>query len=196
MIRFAQSKFPRSDWPNLLFEYGDANDLSYEDEFDLIVSFACLHWIQDHKTVLEGFRRSLKSNGRLFIQFGGKGNAGEVLEVVNKKISEAKWNKYFENFTFQYSFFGPEEYKNWLDQVGFRASRVELIPKDMVQSGVKGLESWVGSTWLPYIERVPDEMQGDFIREIVEDFVSAYPLDFEGLVHVKMVRLEVESEKA
>ncbi len=38
-------------------------------------------------------------------------------------------------------------------------------------------------------------MQSDFIREIVEDFVSAHPLDNKGLVHVKMARLEVESEK-
>jgi trans-aconitate 2-methyltransferase len=87
MISFAQSKFPQSNWPNLSFLYGDVSDLRYEDEFDLVVSFACLHWVQDHKPVLEGIKGSLKSNGRLFIQFGGRGNAGGVLEVVDKKIS-------------------------------------------------------------------------------------------------------------
>ncbi len=114
MISFAQSKFPQSNWPNLSFQYGDATDLRYEDEFDLVVSFACLHWVLDHKPVLEGIKRSLKSNGRLFIQFGGKGNVGEVLEVVDKKISEDRWARYFKDFTFPYGFFGTEEYKNGL----------------------------------------------------------------------------------
>jgi trans-aconitate 2-methyltransferase len=168
MISFAQSKFPQSSWPNLSFQYGDASDLRYEDEFDLVVSFACLHWVLDHKPVLEGIKRSLKSNGRLFIQFGGRGNAGDVLEVVNEKISEDRWARYFEDFTFPYGFFGPEEYEEWLSRVGLRAIRVELIPKEMVQHGIEGLASWVESTWLPYIERVPDGLRHDFIREIAE----------------------------
>ena len=54
MISFAQSKFPQLSWPNLSFQYGDATDLQYEGEFDLVVSFASLHWILDHKPVLEG----------------------------------------------------------------------------------------------------------------------------------------------
>ena len=82
MITFARSKFPQSSWPNLSFQYGDASDLKYVDEFDLVVSFACLHWVQDHKLVLEGIKRSLKSDGRLFIQFGGRGNASEILKVI------------------------------------------------------------------------------------------------------------------
>ena len=120
---------------------------------------------------------------------------GEVLGVVNKKISENKWARYFKDFTFRWGFFGPEEYKNWLDQVGLRAVRVELIPKEMVQPGIEGLASWVESTWLAYIERVPDGLRHDFICEIAEGYVSTHPLDSDGQVHVEMVRLEVEAEK-
>ena len=67
MISFAQSKFPKSKWSNLSFEYGDATDLQYKDEFDLVVSFACLHWIWDHKPVLEGIKESLKSKKVSFL---------------------------------------------------------------------------------------------------------------------------------
>jgi trans-aconitate 2-methyltransferase len=66
----------------------------------------------------------------------------------------------------------------------------------MVQLGTGGLASWVQSIWLPYIERVPDGLQHDFIYDIVKGYVSAHPLDSNGQVHVKMVRLEVEAEKA
>ena len=195
MISFAQSKFPQSNWPNLSFQYGDATDLRYEDEFDLVVSFACLHWILDQISVLKGIKRSLKFKGKLLVQFGGRGNVGEVLEAVNKKISEDKWARYFKDFTFPYGFFGVEEYKSWLDEVGLRAVRVELIPKDMVQSGIEGLACWIESTWLPYIVRIPNGLQHNFIHEVAEDYVSTHPLDNYGQVHVRMVRLEVEAEK-
>lgn len=195
MINFARKKFPSSRWPNLSFQYGDATDLKYANEFDLVVSFACLHWILDHGPVLDGIRRSLKPGGRLFLQFGGSGNADDVLKAADKTISEGRWAEYFRDFTFPYGFFGPEKYKAWLDKAGLRAARVELVPKDMVQPGVEGLASWIESTWLPYIERVPAELQRDFIDEIVEAYASAHPLDGDGQVHVKMVRLEVEAEK-
>ena len=65
MVRFAQSRFPFSSWPNLSFRYADARDLHLSGEFDLIVSFAALHWVLDHRPVLEGIKRSLKPGGRL-----------------------------------------------------------------------------------------------------------------------------------
>lgn len=195
MINFARKRFPPSSWPNLSFQYGDASDLRYANEFDLVVSFACLHWILDHGPVLDGIKHSLKPGGRLFLQFGGAGNADDVLMVAGKTISEDRWTKYFKDFTFPYGFFGPEKYKAWLDKAGLRAARVELVPKDMVQPGTGGLASWMESTWLPYIERVPAGLQRDFIDEIVERYVATHPLDGDGQVHVKMVRLEVEAEK-
>jgi trans-aconitate 2-methyltransferase len=196
MVSFAKRQFPPSSNPNLSFQHGDASDLRYADEFDLVVSFASLHWVLDHRPVLLGIKRSLKPGGRLFIQFGGRGNAEGILNVVNKLISGERWRRYFEDFTFKYGFFGPEEYAEWLDQSGLLAVRVELVPKDMVQAGIEGLVSWVASTWLPYIERVPPGLQQDFIREIAEGYVSTHPTDSDGKVHVKMVRLEVEAEKA
>jgi trans-aconitate 2-methyltransferase len=195
MVGFARRKFPQSVYPNLSFQHGDASDLRYADEFDLVVSFACLHWVLDHRPVLLGINRSLKPGGRLFIQFGGRGNAEEVLNVANKLISGERWGRYFKDFTFKYGFFGPEEYAKWLDQSGLLAVRVELIPKDMVQSGIEGLASWVASTWLPYIDRVPPGLQSDFIHEMTDGYVSTHPLDSDGNVHVKMTRLEVEAKK-
>jgi trans-aconitate 2-methyltransferase len=196
MISFAKGRYPQSRYPNLAFEYGDASALEYADEFDLVVSFACLHWVLDHRPVLLGISRSLRPGGRLFIQFGGRGNADGILRVVNGLISGKGMNRYFEGFGFPYGFFGPEDYTQWLEQAGLRAVRVELVQKEMVQAGIEGLSSWVESTWLPYIERVPEALQRDFIRDIAEGYVSTHPVDSGGNVRVKMVRLEVEAEKA
>lgn len=195
MIGFAQNKFPPAIWPNLTFQLGDASDLHFVDEFDLVVSFACLHWVLDHEPVLEGIERSLRQGGRALMQFGGRGNAGGIFEVVDEIISLEKWSGYFEDFEFPYGFFGPDEYLIWVDRAGLKAARVELIGKDMVQVGRAGLASWFRATWLPYIERVPEVLREDFIHEVADGYVLKHPPDGDGSVHVGMVRLEVEAEK-
>ncbi len=196
MLSFARNRFSPESWPNLEFQFGDASDLKYEDEFDLVLSFACLHWVQDHGPVLEGIKRSLKNGGRILMQFGGLGNAAGILEIIDELISRRKWSGYFEGFKFPYGFFGPDEYRDWLDRAGLMVLRVELVPKDMIQAGREGLVSWFRATWLPYIERVPGPLREDFINEVVDRYIRAHPLDDKGNVHVEMVRLEVEAEKS
>jgi len=195
MIRFAQSRFPFSSWPNLSFRYADARDLHLSGEFDLIVSFAALHWVLDQRPVLEGIKRSLKPGGRLFAQFGGSGNAGEFFNIVENLIQDEAWAPYFRDFAFPYGFFSAEEYREWLGQAGLKAERVELIEKDMVQPDRQSLASWMESTWLPYLERLPKELRSRFICQTVEGYISAHPPDGDGRIHVRMIRLEVVAEK-
>ena len=72
---------------------------------------------------------------------------------------------------------------------------MELIPKDMTQEGRKGLEGWLRTTWMPYWQRVPADLQQQFFDEIVEGYMESHPIDSEGLIHVPMVRLQVEAIK-
>jgi trans-aconitate 2-methyltransferase len=194
MVEFARSKYPKSDYKNISFEQKDASLLDFQDEFDIVVSFACLHWVKDHIPVLEGIRRSLKSSGRILLQFGGKRNAGKILDITEDLIRMDEWCAYFQGFNFPYYFYGPEEYRGWLKQVRLKAKRVELVPKDMVHAGKSGLEGIIRNTWLPYTERLPRELRAKFIGEIAGRYIESHPLQ-DGMVHVKMVRLEVEAEK-
>ena len=56
MIRFAAGKY--ADHPNLSFQVGDASELHFNEQFDLVVSFACLHWVEDHLPVLKASERA------------------------------------------------------------------------------------------------------------------------------------------
>ena len=194
MINFAEGKYPAETCSNLAFQWGDANELDFDDEFDLVVSFACLHWVKDHLPILKGIERSLVPSGRVLLQFGGKGNAEEILSITEDLIREDKWSGYFKDFSFPYHFYGPLEYRGWLKLSGLKARRVDLVPKDMVHAGKKGLEGIIRNTWLPYTERLPQKLRQEFVSEIADRYIERYPL-VEGLVHVKMARLEVETEK-
>jgi len=194
MIGFARKKFPPVQCANLRFELGDALSLDFDREFDIVTSFACLHWIEDHLSVLKGVRRSLRPGGRLLIQCGGRGNAGELMALTEELIRKSIWARYFQGFRFPYYFYGTEGYHSWLEQAGLEGVRVALVPKEMVQQGKDGLEGWIRTTWHPVLERVPEDLRQQFIREMAEGYLERHPLE-DGLAKLDMMRLEVEAKR-
>ncbi|WP_370574208.1 methyltransferase domain-containing protein [Methanomethylovorans sp.] len=195
MVMFARDKFPYADHPNLAFKHIDARELDFNREFDIVFSNAALHWIVGHRSVLKGIKKSLKPSGKILLQMGGKGNAASVFEILDKLLKNGKWSRYFEDFSFPYGFYGLEEYRVWLDEAGLEAKRIELIPKDMKLEGKKGLSGFIRSTWLPYTRRIPEDLHSEFIDSVTEKYLETYPVDKDGIVHIGMIRLEVEAEK-
>ncbi len=193
MINFSRKNLPRETYPNLYFEVADAENLSFENEFDVVFSNAALHWVRDHLRILQGIKKSLKPGGRILLQMGGKGNASELFAVLDNVLAKDSWGQYFRDFPFPYGFYSADDYSMWLKQVWLKAERIELIPKDMTQKGKDGLASWIRTTWLPYTQRVPEALRDDFIREIVDRYTEKFSIDSEGLIHVSMMRLEVEA---
>lgn len=193
MITFARNHYPKEKFPNLAFMHTDARKLTFDSEFDIVFSNAVLHWIKAPEAVLKGFWKSLKPGGVLLAQFGGRGNAAEILKIIDSMFKDEKWNSYFRDFVFPYGSYGPEEYGKWLKDSGFSVKRLQMSSKDMALEGKKGLFAWIESTWHPYTQRVPQELKEDFINELVTLFVSNHPLDDKGYVHVQMVRLEIEA---
>jgi trans-aconitate 2-methyltransferase len=195
MIALARKSFPNCHNPNLTFLKMDARNLTFREQFDVAFSNASLHWIIDHQTVLSCVNGSLDKKGRLLFQMAGKGNAQDILSVLEELISEEDCKPYFKNFTFPYGFYGPEEYTLWLHEAGFKPERVELIPKVMKLQGKEGLAGWIRTTWLPFTERVPTSLRDTFIDEIADRYIAAFPLDESDNVQIKMARLEVQATK-
>lgn len=195
MIAFARQTFPAATCSNLRFQQGDARSLPFAAEFDLVLSFACLHWVLDHRPVLAGIQRALRSGGRVLLQCEGKGNAAEVVQTMIRIIRRPQWASYFAGVAFPWGFYSPEEYRPWLASAGLRAVRVELVPKDMIHHGPAELAGWLRTTWMPYVQRVPPELQQTFLDEVVAAYLNTHPADAQGNVHLNMVRLEVEAAK-
>jgi trans-aconitate 2-methyltransferase len=195
MVKLAQKLFSDGEFHNLKFQHGNACNLSFENEFDVVFSNATLHWIPDHRPVLKGIYGSLKRGAKVLLQMGGRGNAGEVMAVCVKMLKREEWRKYFDGFSFSYGFYSPDDYRLWLHEAGLDAKRIELIPKNAEHQDRSGFESWIRTTWLPYTQQVPEEKREMFISQLADGYLRQYPVDENGSVHVRMVRLEVEASK-
>jgi len=196
MISYAHNRFLRKEYSNLFFQIGDARHLNFYNEFDIVVSFACFHWISDQVSLLKTVKRSMKPQGKLFIQIGGMGNESDLINTANKVIKTIKWVKYFNNFSYKWGFFSDNEYIAFLKKAGLKINNVELVPKKMVYKNKEGLKSWIRTTWQPYLERVPDNLQSQFINDVASNYVAKFPNDIDDSIIIKMSRLEVSAEKS
>lgn len=192
MITLAAQSFQR---PNLAFFVMDAAQIALPGRrFDVAFSNAALHWVPDHRAVLQTLAAHLNPGARLLFQMGGRGNAAGILKALRQLIARPRWTPFFESFTFPYSFYDITDYESWLPEAGYRPLRIQLLPKDMTHPNSDGLKGWLRTTWFPYTNRLPEDLKETFLTELVETYLAAHPLDAAGQTHVEMIRLEVEAE--
>jgi trans-aconitate methyltransferase len=219
MISFAQKTFPTRSNPGLKFKACDARHLdTLPAQYDLLFSNAALHWVDDHGAILRGAAAVLKPGGRLVISCGGKGNAHDVFLALRPEMRLKRWREFFRKMPMPYFFYAPGDYEKWLPEFGFRIHALKLAPKDAEYPGAEGFATWLRTTWLPFVQRVPEivgqasslsvsetQLTGkmpvpltqreEFIAAVTQRYLAKHPPDQAGNVHVRMVRLEIEAQK-
>jgi trans-aconitate 2-methyltransferase len=195
MIEFAKKTFTTKEFPNLRFRVMDARKIKFDRQFDLVFSNAALHWVDDHQATLRGASAVLKPGGRLAISCGGKGNADDVFTGLRPEMRLTRWREFFRRMPMPYFFYAPGDYEKWLPKFGFQINRLELTPKDATYAGAAGFATWLRTTWIPYVQRVPENLREEFIAAVAQRYVAKHPPDKSGQIHVRMVRLEIGAVK-
>ena len=195
MIAFAQKTFPLKKNPNLEFCVRDARKIKFARQFDFVFSNAALHWVDDHQAILRGAASVLKPGGRLVISCGGKGNAHEVFLALRPEMRLKHWRDFFRQMPKPYFFYAPADYEKWLPKFGFKINRLELAPKDAIYDDAASFATWLRTTWIPYVQRVPENLREEFIAAVTGRYLAKHPPDKAGQVHVRMVRLEIDAVK-
>ena len=200
MIAFARKSFPRKNHANLEFQICDARELSKKlfsppGGVDLVFSNAALHWVDDHEQFLNAAASVLKTGGRLIISCGGKGNAHDVFLALRPEMRLQRWREFFRRMPAPYFFHAPSDYEKWLPQYGFKSKTLKLAPKDAAYPGPASFATWLRTTWIPYVQRVPEAVREEFIAAVTRRYVAKHPPDAENRVHVRMVRLEIDAIK-
>ena len=158
-------------------------------------SNAALHWVDDHEAILRGAASVLRNGGRLVVSCGGKGNAHDVFLALRPEMRLKCWCEFFRKMPLPYFFYAPADYEKWLPKFGFKINTLKLAPKDAIYDGAEGLATWLRTTWLPFVQRVPENLREEFIAAVTARYLAKHPPDAQGNVHVRMVRLEIEAVK-
>lgn len=158
---------------NLQFMHLNINEMHFNNEFDLIFSNAALHWVKDHRRLLENSYKALKTDGSILWDFGGAGNCANFLDIMQKKISEKKYEKYFQDFEWPWFMPSKDQYKNLISSIGFSSYTIKEVNKDRYFSNASELIQWIDQpSIVPFMPCISQEQKETFRQEVIDEMLE------------------------
>ena len=158
---------------NLSFAVGDINELSFENEFDIVFSNATLHWIKDHHALLKNVHRALKNGGALRFNFAGDGNCANFFSVVKEAKQLPQFARYFSGFEWPWYMPSIEEYEQLVQRIPFSQSRVGGENADRHFADRETMIKWIDQPSLvPFMQLVADEHKEEFRQLVIERMIE------------------------
>jgi trans-aconitate methyltransferase len=191
MIDFASKKY--TDKGNLRFLPMDASKNIFREQFDIITSFNCLHWVKDQKNALLGIANSAVPGAQIALLLSHKKSTYHL--VLDKLCSNSKWKDYFLDFVSPRSFFDPNAYKEMLIESGLQV--VDLSEEEMTytfksKEQLKDFFSAAGSQ----IKQIPEQRKIDFLNDFVAEYFEETKCYQEDLIPVSFWCLQVVATKS
>jgi trans-aconitate 2-methyltransferase len=159
---------------NLRFERKDINALDYADEFDVVFSNATLHWIKNHKNMLQRVHRALRENGVIRFNFAAEGNCSHFFRVVRQAMSLPEYSPRFVHFDWPWFMPTLEEYEEILHQSEFHDVRVWLENADRFFPDTEAMIRWIDQPSLvPFLAHLGEPDKQSFRDFVVEQMIRA-----------------------
>lgn len=159
---------------NLRFLLMDINKMPFSWEFDLLFSNATLHWILDHRSLLEKAHRALRAGGALRFNFAGEGNCSRFFTVIREAMARPEFSRCFSDFQWPWYMPTVEEYQRLMVHSPFREVRVWGENADRFFPDEEAMIKWVDQPSLvPFLACVNQADKADFRRFVVKGMIAA-----------------------
>ncbi|MDE6385937.1 MAG: methyltransferase domain-containing protein [Eubacterium sp.] len=175
MLKKAKSKYPE-----ISFEKCDAGkDLkNINEKYDLVFSNACIQWIPNHKELIKDMLGILSDNGVLAVQAPINGNA-PLFKIIKEVASDSKWH-FPSDIDKTNRMLETSRYFDILNELASYSDIWETVYYHSMPSH-NALIEWVkGTRLLPYLNALSNEIQQEFLNEILEKAKAAYPIQKNG----------------
>jgi trans-aconitate 2-methyltransferase len=170
MISFAQSHYGRATKGNLRFQVGDARSLSFQSEFDLLVSFNALHWIPEQNAALRSIRSALVSGGKAQLRLVPAGARQSLENVVEQTRQTSRWNAYFQDFHDPYLHLTPEQYAAMAERNGFRVLHIAMKDQTWDFGSRAAFSAFCAVGCVAWTDRLPAAKRADFIKDVLDRY--------------------------
>lgn len=182
----------RKNLPNIRFVKGyapcDLDKLS--GKFDLVFSNACIHWIPEQEKLICKVYDLLNDDGVFAVQIPLT-DKSRFYATLNQLIDQ-KWTKLksvdnFHNMNHEgYYNALSEQFKN---VTVWQTNYYHVVDKNMV------IEWYKGSGLRPYLDRLDESEQKEFLGDLAQEIDKNYPLLADGKVFLVMPRLFFIAQK-
>jgi trans-aconitate methyltransferase len=152
----------RQNYPQLKFEQADARNFQVEAPVDAVFSNAMLHWVTEPERAIECISRVLKPEGRLVVEFGGKGNIQAIAQALANTLESLG-----QSYVSPWYFPSLGDYAILLEKYGLEVVYGTLRDRPTpLQDGETGLANWLKMFANSVFADLIPEMQHRMIQEI------------------------------
>lgn len=170
MVEFASTNFSPAVQANLRFEVADAQRLTYQAEFDLVVSFNALHWVRDQDAALRSIRTALKPTGQTLLRFVARGTRPSLEDVIEETCHQPRWAAHFANHEKPYFHFTPDEYRAMAEANGLKALHVRSLDKSWDFQTHEAFLGFCRATFVEWHRMLPAEERDNFIVDVLDRY--------------------------
>jgi trans-aconitate 2-methyltransferase len=170
MIAFASSNYLPGIRPNLRFATGDARQLPYRNEFNLVVSFNALHWIPQQDEALRSICSALKSGSRAQLRLVPKGQRKSLENMLEETRTSERWARYYQDFHDPYLHLTPEEYAALAEQCGLQVVRLHTGDKAWDFGSRCAFFAFGSVTFVEWTRRLPEQERPAFINDVLDRY--------------------------
>jgi trans-aconitate methyltransferase len=189
MIAKAKSKFPEIEFYQM-----DARELNLDTQFDAIFSNAVLHWIPEKQLVIGKMYSHLKDQGRIVLEFGGKGNNQHMLKVLRDVFIKRGHVKNAKIDFWYYPSIG--EYSTELEKQNFRVVHAEHFDRITPLKGDQGIKDWFLMFGDYLFVDISDTEKDDILDEVQDKLKVTHFKDGVWNADYKRIRIVALKDKA
>lgn len=182
MISRAKSKFPEIEFLQM-----DARELDLDRTFDAIFSNAVLHWILEKEVVTAKMYSHLNDNGRIVLEFGGKGNIQEMLKALKDVLVERGYAANAAVDCWYYPSIG--EYATELEKQNFRVVHAEHFDRITPLKGDHGMKDWFLMFGGQLLANIFDKEKADILDEVENRLRATHFIDGVWNADYKRIRI-------
>jgi len=159
---------------NVEFLLMDINELNFDEKFDVVVSNATLHWVKNHKRLLENVHRALREGGRLRFNFAGEGNCAYFFKVVREAMALEEFTPHFAEFEWPWYMPSIDAYLDLVKISGLRDARVWGENADRHFPDEEAMIRWIDQPSLvPFLAHIPiplkDALRTFIVTRMIEE---------------------------
>ncbi len=166
----------------------DGEALTFDGEFDAVLSNAALHWMRNAGAVADGVSRALKPGGRFVAEFGGHTNVAAIVTAL-RAVGRARGGD--PELSDPWYFPTPAEYSAVLEAHGLTVRRAILFPRPIQLP--TDMAAWLMVFREPFFRQFGVEAD-DALAEMIA-LLKPSLCDESGVWTADYVRLRVEAHK-
>lgn len=174
-------------YPELEFYQMDARDLKLDILFDAIFSNAVLHWIPEKEIVIKKMYSLLNDNGRIVLEFGGKGNNEQMLKILREVFIK---RGYADNAKINFWYYPSiGEYATELEKSNFRVVHAEHFDRLTPLRSDQGIKDWFLMFGEYLFTGISDAEKDDILNEVQDKLKATHFINNVWNADYKRIRI-------